>query len=63
MTLHVNSWPSRSSELAGRLRVRRLPAITVVRSIEVDGFQAQAESLVGKEAHSWEQMEQIGITA
>ncbi len=36
MTLHVNTWPSRSRELAGRLAGRRLPAFTVVRSISVE---------------------------
>jgi hypothetical protein len=35
MTLHVNTWPSRSRELAGRLAGRRLPATAVVRSIAV----------------------------
>ncbi len=33
MTLHVNTWPSRSKELAGRLNSRRLPATTLVRAI------------------------------
>ena len=42
MTLHVNTWPSRSRELAGRLAVQRLPAFSVVRSISV-----QASSVVG----------------
>ena len=36
MTLHVNAWPSRSRELAGRLARRYLPAATHVRSILVD---------------------------
>jgi hypothetical protein len=36
MTLHVNTWPSRSRELAGRLRNRRLPATTIVRSISLE---------------------------
>ena len=36
MTLHVNTWPSRSRELAGRLNNRLLPATTVVPSISVD---------------------------
>ena len=35
MTLHVNTWPSHSRELAGRLTARRLPATAVVRSIAV----------------------------
>lgn len=33
MVLHVNTWPSRSRKLAGRLADRRLPATAVVRSI------------------------------
>jgi GR25 family glycosyltransferase involved in LPS biosynthesis len=36
MTLHVNTWPSRSRELAGRLAHRRLPATAVVSSIAVE---------------------------
>jgi GR25 family glycosyltransferase involved in LPS biosynthesis len=36
MTLHVNTWPSRSKELAGRLTSRRLPAIAVVRTIALE---------------------------
>jgi beta-glucanase (GH16 family) len=36
MALHVNTWPSRSRELAGRLAVGRLPATAVVRSLAVD---------------------------
>jgi GR25 family glycosyltransferase involved in LPS biosynthesis len=36
MTLHVNTWPSRSKELAGRLTSRRLPATTVVKSIALE---------------------------
>jgi beta-glucanase (GH16 family) len=33
MALHVNAWPSRSKELAGRLTNRRLPTTTFIRSI------------------------------
>ena len=33
MTLHVNSWPSRSTQLAGRINNRLLPATTIVGSI------------------------------
>ena len=33
MALHVNAWPSRSKELAGRLASQRLPTTTYVRSI------------------------------
>lgn len=36
MALHVNTWPSRSKELAGRLTSRRLPATTLVRSIALE---------------------------
>lgn len=35
MTLHVNTWPTRSRELAGRLALRSLPASAIVRSIAV----------------------------
>lgn len=35
MKLNVNTWPSRSTQLAGRLSARRLPAITQVQSIRV----------------------------
>ncbi|PWB81815.1 MAG: hypothetical protein C3F08_01120 [Candidatus Methylomirabilota bacterium] len=35
MKLHVNTWPSRSTQLAGRLSTRRLPATTHVQSIHV----------------------------
>ena len=42
MTLHVNTWPSRSRELAGRLAARRLPATAVVRSIAVDAHLTAA---------------------
>jgi hypothetical protein len=36
MALHVNLWPSRSRELAGRLARGRLPATAVVSSIAVE---------------------------
>lgn len=36
MAVHVNAWPSRSKELAGRLSDRRLPATTFVRSIALE---------------------------
>ncbi|NTH42739.1 family 16 glycosylhydrolase [Agrobacterium rhizogenes] len=35
MKLHFNAWPPRSSDLAGRLKTRRLPAMAHVRSIRV----------------------------
>ncbi|WP_426507876.1 family 16 glycosylhydrolase [Serratia proteamaculans] len=36
MTLHANTWPTRSKELAGRLHTHSLPGITYVRKIYVD---------------------------
>lgn len=40
MTLHVNTWPSGSRELAGRLAPRQLPATVVVRSIAIEAILA-----------------------
>jgi GR25 family glycosyltransferase involved in LPS biosynthesis len=40
MTLHVNTWPTRSRELAGRAALRALPASAIVRSIAVDALNA-----------------------
>ena len=48
MTLHVNSWPSRSRELAGGLKVRFLPATTVVKSIFIDATLVQTGGLQGR---------------
>jgi GR25 family glycosyltransferase involved in LPS biosynthesis len=45
MTLHVNTWPTRSRGLAGRLALRALPASAIVRSIAVDAFNADAQAL------------------
>jgi len=42
MTLHVNTWPTRSRELAGRLALCALPASAIVRSIAVDALNAGA---------------------
>jgi len=36
MTLHVNTWPTRSRELAGQLVLARLPATARVRRISVN---------------------------
>jgi hypothetical protein len=36
MTLHVNTWPTASRELAGRLALRSLPASAIVRRVAVD---------------------------
>ena len=43
MTLHVNTWPTRSRELAGRLAVRALPAVAFVRRITVDAINGDVE--------------------
>ena len=42
MTLHVNTWPTRSRELAGRLACGALPASATVRRIAVDAFAEAA---------------------
>ena len=42
MTLYVNTWPTRSGELASRWALRSLPASAIVRSIAVDAFDASA---------------------
>lgn len=46
MRLHVNTWPSRSTQLAGRLNIRRLPAMTHVQSIRA---RAHSPSLLGRQ--------------
>jgi hypothetical protein len=38
MTLHVNTWPTASRELAGRLSLRALPASAIVRRVAVDTY-------------------------
>lgn len=45
MTLHVNTWPARSRDFAGRLAVRALPASTMVRRVAVDAYIADAQPL------------------
>jgi len=42
MKLHVNTWPTRSRELAGRLALRALPASAIVRRVTVDTYNADA---------------------
>jgi GR25 family glycosyltransferase involved in LPS biosynthesis len=46
MKLHVNTWPARSTQLAGRLISRQLPAVTCVQSIRVS---AHAPSLMERQ--------------
>jgi beta-glucanase (GH16 family) len=42
MKLHVNTWPTRSRDIAGQLALRQLPASAIVRTIAVDAFSAGA---------------------
>ena len=42
MTLHVNTWPTRSRALAGRLALRELPASAIVRRVAVHSFNTDA---------------------
>ena len=48
MTLHVNSWPSRSTELAGRINNRRLPGTTIVGSVVVEANSVIVPDLVNR---------------
>ena len=41
MTLHANTWPSRSTQFAGRINDQRLPATTIVES-----FVLEANSII-----------------
>jgi GR25 family glycosyltransferase involved in LPS biosynthesis len=45
MTLHVNTWPARSREFAGRLAVHALPASAMVCRVAVDTYGADAQPL------------------
>ena len=47
MTLHVNTWATRSRGLAGRLAVRKLPASAIVRKIAVHTFAADGRARSG----------------
>lgn len=44
MTLHVNAWPTRSRELAGRLALRALPAAAILRRVAVYTYSADAHT-------------------
>lgn len=41
MTLHANTWPTRSQQFAGRLSVGRLPGSAQIREITVDAFKVE----------------------
>lgn len=45
MTLHFNSWPSRSAELAGRLDRQRLPATASIRAVEISADAGRVRRL------------------
>jgi hypothetical protein len=45
MALHVNTWPSRSKELAGRLDKRRLPTASYVQGVALEAHSCKAVSL------------------
>lgn len=44
MTLHVNTWPSRSREFAGRLALRGLPASAIVHRVAVDTYNSDVRT-------------------
>lgn len=46
MALHVNAWPCRSKELAGRIASRRLPSASFVRSIELEANRQQRSPIL-----------------
>lgn len=48
MSLHVNLWPSRSRELAGRLVAQQLPATAVVTSIAIEANMAIIPNCTGE---------------
>lgn len=48
MSLHVNLWPARSRELAGKLARRRLPATAVVKSIAVEAHMVTSLKYAGE---------------
>lgn len=50
MALHVNTWPSRSRELAGRLSDRLLPCVSVLESVSVDANLIQNGHLQTQQA-------------
>ncbi|CAI8691066.1 family 16 glycosylhydrolase [Burkholderia pyrrocinia] len=52
MTLHVNTWPTRSRELAGHLLQRALPTASAIRSISVDACLAETDQLADQPLES-----------
>lgn len=45
MTLHVNTWPTRSRELAGSLDIGALPACSFVKKIHIDAIRTSDNTL------------------
>jgi len=60
MKLHVNTWPTRSRELAGRLVLRALPAAARVWRIAVDANNADATLHAGSTASGAEHAPSVG---
>jgi GR25 family glycosyltransferase involved in LPS biosynthesis len=56
MTLHVNTWPTASRELAGRLALRALPASAIVRRVAVDIY-TQVPPAVGPSLRTLDSVE------
>lgn len=52
MMLHVNAWPTRSRELAGKLKTHRLPTSVIVKSIELDAYPSRATVTSGPQIES-----------
>jgi beta-glucanase (GH16 family) len=44
MTLHLNTWPTSSRELAGRLPLRALPASAIVRQVAIDSYNEEGRA-------------------
>ena len=49
LQFHVNLWPSRSVELAGRLLDRRLPVSSAIRAINLKAFLVDKNENIKKE--------------
>lgn len=52
MKLHFNTWPTRSSKLAGRLNIRRLPAVVNVQSIRAFAHRASVHEQKTRVLHN-----------
>lgn len=44
MTLHVNTWPTRARQLAGRLALGALPTSAIVRRVAVDTYNVDTQT-------------------